>query len=92
MALAAPTGKAAARLRSAISDGLKEHLDRCTALLGDAQAVTDFRDFLTELESFTVHRLLGFNPQNRSRFRFGEENPLPFDVVIIDEASMVISP
>ena len=89
VALAAPTGKAAARLRSAISDGLQDHLDRCTALLGDTQSVADFRDFLAELESFTVHRLLGFNPRNRSRFRFGEENPLPFDVVIIDEASMV---
>lgn len=36
----------------------------------------------------TIHRLLGYRP-NRVNFRHHAENPLPYDVVIIDEASMI---
>ncbi len=36
----------------------------------------------------TIHRLLGYRP-NRVNFRHHAENPLPYDVVIVDEASMI---
>jgi len=37
----------------------------------------------------TLHRLLGPRPGSRTRFRHGADQPLPHDVVIVDEASMV---
>jgi exodeoxyribonuclease V alpha subunit len=72
VALAAPTGKAAARMQSAIdAAALEWGLD-----VGDARAST-------------LHRLLGSRPDSRSRFRHDRHNRLPFDVVIVDETSMV---
>jgi exodeoxyribonuclease V alpha subunit len=38
-------------------------------------------------EAFTLHRLLGGRP-GQHRYRYNEDNPLPYDVVIVDEASM----
>jgi exodeoxyribonuclease V alpha subunit len=40
----------------------------------------------------TIHRLLGFNPGNSTRYRHGPSRPLPYDVVVVDEASMVDLP
>ncbi len=37
----------------------------------------------------TVHRLLGWRPDSGTRFRHHRENPLPYDVVVVDEVSMV---
>jgi exodeoxyribonuclease V alpha subunit len=76
VALAAPTGKAAARLEEAIRAAAThlEHQDR--ERLGDVTAST-------------LHRLLGWLPSNRSRFRHDANNHLPHDVVIVDEMSMV---
>ena len=74
IALAAPTGKAAARMTEAIrqrADHLPEHL----------------RDKLPA-ESFTIHRLLGANP-GRGTFTHDAGNPLPYDALIVDEASML---
>jgi exodeoxyribonuclease V alpha subunit len=76
IALAAPTGKAAARLQEAITKW-KATLP-CTELI---------KARLPE-ESFTLHRLLGGQPDS-ARFRYNAENFLPFDVVVVDEASMV---
>ena len=78
VALAAPTGKAAARLTEAVHDeaeklDVDEHVR--TRLLG--------------LEASTLHRLLGWRPDSRSRFRHDRGNRLPHDVVVVDEASMV---
>ncbi len=42
----------------------------------------------TRLTAKTIHRLLGFNPETRS-FKHDDTNPLPIDVLIIDEASMI---
>jgi len=42
----------------------------------------------TGREARTIHRLLGYNPRTES-FAFGPENPLPAELVIIDETSMV---
>ena len=79
IALAAPTGKAAARLRESVSR-MKDKLD-C------ADTVTE----RIPHEVSTIHRLLG--PIAGSvRFRYSALNPLPYDVVIIDEASMIPLP
>ncbi len=75
--LAAPTGKAAARLRQAIS-GVKKNLACDEAV----------REKIPE-QAVTVHRLLGWGRQG---FRYHADNPLAADLVIIDEASMVDLP
>lgn len=79
IALAAPTGKAAARLNESIRF-MKDKLD-CT---------NEIKDCIPE-EVCTIHRLLG-SKRNSSKFNFSHENQLPFDVVIVDEASMIALP
>jgi exodeoxyribonuclease V alpha subunit len=82
VALVAPTGKAAARLQ----ESLREALERPEF----AENVDD--DVLRRLataEASTIHRLLRRHPGNQSRFRHGAGAPLPHDVVVVDEASMV---
>ncbi|MFH1438068.1 MAG: exodeoxyribonuclease V subunit alpha [Pseudomonadota bacterium] len=76
IALAAPTGKAAARMQEAVK-AAKASL-QCAA--GIKEAIPD--------EASTIHRLLGYIPDS-STFRYNESNPLPADVVVVDEASMV---
>lgn len=44
---------------------------------------------LPEYRAQTIHRMLGFKPGARNRFRHGRRNHLPYDVVVIDETSMV---
>jgi exodeoxyribonuclease V alpha subunit len=78
VALAAPTGKAAARLEDAVRRGAD-----------DMDIDQERRDRLHMLTGRTVHRLLGFNPGNRTRFRHHRLNRLPYDVVVVDETSMV---
>ena len=78
VALAAPTGKAQARLQESV------HAEART--LEVSQAV---RDQLLALEASTLHRLLGWRPDSHSRFRHNRGNRLPHDVVIVDETSMV---
>ena len=78
IALAAPTGKAAARLQQAV------HEEAARLDLPDA-----LRSRLLELEASTLHRLLGWKPGSHSRFRHDRGNRLPYDVVIVDETSMV---
>ena len=79
--LAAPTGKAAARLNASIAsavDALK------LASLGNGEAVRQ----AIPTDVSTVHRLLGSFGGTR-RFRHDAGNPLPLDVLVLDEASMV---
>lgn len=76
IALAAPTGKAAARLQESIQSA-RERLN----------VVDGIREAIPE-KAKTLHQLLGAR-RNTSRFRHDEENPVPYDVVIVDEASMV---
>lgn len=78
VALVAPTGKAAARLE----ESLREALTR-------DELSSAVRERLASAEASTIHRLLGTSPGNRSRFRHDARDPLPHDVVIVDEASMV---
>ncbi|MGZ4457856.1 MAG: exodeoxyribonuclease V subunit alpha [Nocardioidaceae bacterium] len=76
VALAAPTGKAAARLTEAVAE--------VTATLAEED-----RDRLGTLKASTLHRLLGWRPGARGRFRHDRQNRLPYDVIVVDEASMV---
>ncbi len=76
IALAAPTGKAAARLQEAVQHELVK-LD-----------ATD-RGRLGDLHALTMHRLLGANPGTSVRFRHDRGNRLPHDVIVVDETSMV---
>jgi exodeoxyribonuclease V alpha subunit len=78
IALAAPTGKAAARLEEAVHE-------EAAALDIDAR----IREQLLGLHASTLHRLLGWRPGSFSRFRHDRDQRLPHDVVIVDETSMV---
>ena len=88
-ALAAPTGKAAARMKESILEGLDEFIDRAGEALPPGKAKAQLRDFLTSLQPSTIHRLLRWNPENPTRFRHDAKNPLSHAVVVVDEASMV---
>ncbi len=74
IALAAPTGKAAARMLEALR-------------LRAAELPAAIRARLPT-ESFTIHRLLGVTPE-AGRFRHHAGNPLPIDALVVDEASML---
>ncbi|MCW5580072.1 MAG: exodeoxyribonuclease V subunit alpha [Luteimonas sp.] len=74
IALAAPTGKAAARMLE--------------ALRGRAAALPPALRARLPDEAFTVHRLLGVTPAP-GRFRHHADNPLAVDVLVVDEASML---
>ena len=76
IALAAPTGKAAARLQEAVQ------------LEIDKLDLVDQRR-LSGLQATTMHRLLGSRPDSSSRFRHHRGNRLPHDVIVVDETSMV---
>ena len=74
VALAAPTGKAAARLAEAVQGAELPPADR---------------ERVAALPAATVHRLLGRRIDSTSRFRHDRENRLPYDIVVVDECSMV---
>jgi exodeoxyribonuclease V alpha subunit len=77
IALAAPTGKAAAQLQDAVRRALAaEPLASQPVDLGQPSAQT-------------LHRLLGWTRGSRNRFRHHRRNRLPHDVIVIDETSMV---
>ncbi|HWV84316.1 MAG TPA: exodeoxyribonuclease V subunit alpha [Capillimicrobium sp.] len=78
IALAAPTGKAAARLDEAVRHEA-----------GRLDVAPPVRERLAALGASTLHRLLGWRPGSHSRFRHHRANRLPHDVVIVDETSMV---
>ena len=75
--LLAPTGKAAARMGEAIQQQLQ-----------DLELPTSIRSNVPTTAS-TIHRALGWQPRTPTRFRHSRVDPLPADVVIVDEASMV---
>ncbi len=82
IALAAPTGKAAARLRQAIESALAGLQQR----LGDVLPWALLADQVRAAR--TLHGLLGARPDIR-RLRHGPQRPLELDLLIVDEASMV---
>jgi exodeoxyribonuclease V alpha subunit len=79
VALAAPTGKAARRLQESIS---KVNKSRLFQERGAGGALPE--------QVMTVHRLLGGGAG--SSFRYDEKNSLPYDLVVVDEASMLDLP
>jgi exodeoxyribonuclease V alpha subunit len=79
VALAAPTGKAAARMGEAVQAALEDiNLPEELGGVGGMVAAT---------APTTIHSLLGW--EDRTHFRHDREHPLPEDMVIIDETSMV---
>jgi len=82
IALAAPTGRAAERMA--------ESLRRAVQVLGEAGVDPDLLDALPAAGT-TLHRLLGTIPDSPT-FRHHADNPLPFDTVVVDEASMIDLP
>lgn len=81
--LAAPTGKAAARMGEAVAEAL------AAPWLDLAEAS---RHVLRDVPTVTLHRLLGFRPDAPTRFRHHARRPLAHDVVVVDEASMMSLP
>jgi exodeoxyribonuclease V alpha subunit len=84
IALVAPTGKAAARMRESIDD-----LARTLTGSGIAGAGA-LADRIAAAEVSTIHKRLVWRPDGT--FRHDHQNPLAFDVVIVDETSMVSLP
>lgn len=80
--LAAPTGKAASRLSESVRESL-------AALVRDGRVDAAIAALLPT-EASTLHRLLGW--QHDGGFRYDNDNPLPADLVVVDEASMVDLP
>ncbi|MFW3615855.1 exodeoxyribonuclease V subunit alpha [Billgrantia antri] len=87
--LAAPTGKAAARLNESIAKQvLNLSLVELAAAVGQQGVdISTLRDSIPT-EVTTLHRLLGSRPDTR-HFRHHAGNPLALDALVIDEASMV---
>lgn len=76
VALAAPTGKASARLQDAVADAV-------------SRFAPEDRQWVERADTMTLHRLLGWRPDNRTRFQHDRANRLKYDVVVVDESSMV---
>ena len=79
LAVAAPTGKAAARLQESIRS-IKNQID-CSSSIRE----------ILPTEATTIHRLLGAS-KGTTRYLFNKNHPLPYDVVVVDEASMIDLP
>ncbi len=75
IALAAPTGKAAGRMAESLKNSAKD-FDKST------QAIFE------TLKPFTIHRLLQ-TKRGTHYFKYNAENPLPYDIIIADESSML---
>lgn len=77
IALAAPTGKAAARMKESIEGKLAEEKQLSPELI---KAIPT--------EAITIHRLLGARPLT-DETKYNVKNPLHYDLVVLDEASMI---
>lgn len=82
IALAAPTGRAAERMAESL---------RITLRTLQATGIDPALYAGLPTTGTTLHRLLGTIPDS-PRFRHHADNPLPFDVVVVDEASMIDLP
>ena len=83
VALVAPTGKAAARMTEAV----RSEVDQAEA---DGSVSTEVAELIRMSEATTIHSLLGWAPG--TQFRHDRRNPLPHDLVVVDETSMVSLP
>jgi len=82
VALAAPTGRAAERM----AESLRNAVQQLPRLGVDAAVCAQLPTTGT-----TLHRLLGVIPDS-PRFRHHADNPLPYDTIVVDEASMIDLP
>jgi exodeoxyribonuclease V alpha subunit len=80
VALAAPTGKAAMRLSESIGNSIGKSLQGLQFPEHIKAAIP--------VQAMTLHRLLGFK-RHSPQFRHNRKNPMGWDVVVVDEASMV---
>lgn len=80
IALAAPTGKAAMRMKESLSNALG-YLDI------DEQS----KKTLEAIQPLTIHRLLGY-VKDSPYFKHNAQNQLSYDLIIVDEASMIDAP
>ncbi|WP_212749343.1 exodeoxyribonuclease V subunit alpha [Acinetobacter sp. CIP-A165] len=78
IAMAAPTGKAAQRMQEALQNSFND-----PKLLESGLVTDELRHQNTQ----TLHRLLGLGHQQIPRFH--AKQPLPYDVIVVDEASML---
>jgi exodeoxyribonuclease V alpha subunit len=82
VALCAPTGKAASRLKEAIEDFLKD--ERRSSWINESS-----REVLSRVQPLTIHRLLGRARGETTRFLHNSESKLSKAIIAIDEASMI---
>ncbi|MEM9160242.1 MAG: exodeoxyribonuclease V subunit alpha, partial [Verrucomicrobiota bacterium] len=80
IAAVAPTGKAAARLEESIGDGI-----------GRLDASEPIIEELKKTPTLTIHRLLGTIP-NQVSFKRDQDNQIDYDIIVIDECSMIDLP
>lgn len=78
VAMAAPTGKAAQRMKEALQASLNDEKLNQMGLVSEQ---------LKNQDTLTIHRLLGLGNQYKAKFNLRQ--PLPYDVIVIDEASML---
>jgi exodeoxyribonuclease V alpha subunit len=78
VAMAAPTGKAAQRMQEALQNSFND-----PKLLESGLISEELRNQGTQ----TIHRLLGMGHSQTPRFN--QKQPLPYDVIVVDEASML---
>ena len=85
--LAAPSGKAADRMRESLAGNLKNLADRPD--VKQCEKYQEIKEKINNLESSTIHRLLKFS-KNTSDFTYNAENKFsPKSIFVIDEASMI---
>ena len=79
-AVAAPTGKAAAKVSSSIKDGLARF-----------ELEDSIANAILSIPCQTIHRLLESIPR-RTSFRRNQKRPIDYDVLVVDESSMIDLP
>lgn len=77
VALAAPTGKAAARMMESLNNAKNQ-----------LQIDDKIKENFDEMEASTLHLMLGY-VKNSPYFRHNHDNPLHYDIIIVDESSMI---
>lgn len=78
VALAAPTGKASMRMLESLKSSTLNFTEETKAKIG-------------QLVPSTIHSLLGYKRESVN-FKHNSENPLPYNWVVVDEASMIDVP
>lgn len=74
--------------KTSIVSGMLDVLEGYTSIQGALSGKASARlAEVTGQEGYTIHRMLGYNP--KEGFAMSQKNPLPYDIIIIDELSMV---